>query len=64
MVKLSRDFITVVNEKGKLYGGRQQNCRQKHMQGYGCGVIGCANILFYDAHKLSGNLEYEEKEYL
>lgn len=64
MLTLSKDLINVVGEKGTLYGGRQQNCKQKHMQGYGCGAIGCANVIFYDAHKVSGKLDISEAEYL
>lgn len=64
MITLSHDFITVKSQTSNLYGGAQQHCKQKHMQGYGCGTIGCANVIFYDAHKVSGNLTIDEEEYL
>lgn len=64
MLTLKRDFLTIKRPTGDLYGGRQQNCKEKHMQGYGCGAIACANVLFYDAHKVSGKLDIDETEFL
>lgn len=64
MVKLKNDFINVMSNGTPLYGGNQMHCKKKRMQGYACGAIGCANVIFYDKRKSTGNTSVDEKEYL
>lgn len=64
MITLKNDFISVKGENCSMYGGNQNHCIQKFMQGYACGVIGCVNVIMYDRHKVSGKLEISETDFL
>lgn len=39
------DFIKVKESNKIWYGGAQEWCEQKYMRLYGCGIVGCANML-------------------
>ena len=44
---LSRPIITVVKDSNGSYGGNQRLFDNPTMRGYGCGVIGAADLLYY-----------------
>lgn len=46
-MELRDNFIRIKDKKKLYYGGKQGWCKQKYMQATGCGVIGCANLIFY-----------------
>lgn len=44
---LSNDLFSLRYDNGEIYGGSQMLCKNKTLKGYGCGLIGCANVLNY-----------------
>ena len=50
-------FLRIEEQKRRWYGGAQEWCEQKYMKQYGCGVIGCANVLLHIYQHMSDTVQ-------
>lgn len=54
-ISLKNNFISVSTPNGLDYGGNQNYWKKSSMNGYGCGIIGVANILLYKSQESSND---------
>ncbi len=59
-IRLSSDFLQVKTEYANAYGGNQAWSSKKYVQGYGCGVVACANLLLHTVDRPKGTMNVEE----